>query len=306
MRQKSFVQTKQSHIVAWVSRDTRTLSFFAIVLNVVFLLIACTPSPPAPSVSPLTAGSTPSSASETALEQAGAPPASDESTPIPVDTTPRVIADNTDVNLRTGPGTNYDRVGVLPQGESLEVVGRNADASWWQVTTLDGLRWIAANVTTATNVDAGIPVVLAPPTPTNLPPPPPTLTPPPTPSPAPQYQYTVRNIFGQVNEAITQIRGDIRDANGNPINGVRVRVRAGSFCTVSFPSGPQGGYPNGGYDVLLDNRAKEGQWQVAIVNGPIDPNNTQCNPDFTVLSEEVTVPTNTLEGVVFVEWRRNF
>lgn len=239
-------------------------------------------------------------------------------TPAPVaNGAPSVTAANSAVNLRAGPGVNYDIVGVLAQGQSLEIVGRNAEASWWLAAAPDGLAWIAASVTTASNVTAGIPIAPAPPPPTPLPTPLPTpthtLTPAPPPLPThtptpipPRYQYTIRNIFGQVNEAITQIRGDIRDTNGNPVNGARVRVRSGSFCTVSFPSGPAGGYPQGVYDILLDNRAKDGLWQVAVVNGPADPKNTRCDPGLTPLSEEVTVPTNTREGVVFVEWWKNF
>ena len=228
------------------------------------------------------------------------------STPIPANTAPRVTPSGGPVNLRLGPGINYPQAGVLQVGQSLEVVGRNGASSWWQVTTPNGLRWIAASVTIATNVDGNIPIVAAPPPPAS---PPPTNTPPPaqpTRPPAPQYQYTIRNIFGQVNEAITQVRGDIRDTNNNPVNGVRVRVRSGSFCTISYPSGPPGGYPAGGYDILLDNRAKDGQWQVAVVNGPANGEDNKCNDSLTVLSEEVTVPTNTREGVVFVEWRKNF
>ena len=249
------------------------------------------------------------------IEQAQAgtplPPAQPTDTLLPVqtDSAPRVTASNSAVNLRTGPGTNYERVGALPQGQSLEIIGRNANSSWWQVATIDGPRWIAASVTTATNVGDNIPVAQAPPPPTQPPPPPATPTSPPaqpTAPPQPQQQYTIRNIFGQVNEAITQIRGDIRDGANNPVDGVRVRVRAGSFCTVSYPSGAPGGYPGGVYDILLDGRAKNGQWQVAVVNGPADPSDTSCSDSLNVLSEEVTVPTNTLEGVVFVEWRKNF
>lgn len=233
------------------------------------------------------------------------PPAT--STPVPVGTTPRVTANNSAVNLRLGPGTNYEVVSVLPQGQSLEIVGRSADSAWWQVISPAGLLWIATSVTTASNVTPDIPIVPAPPPPANTPTP--TLPPLPTPTPTstqPSYQYTIRNIFGQVNEAITQIRGNISDRNRNAVNGVRVRVRSGSFCTVSFPSGPQGGYPNGVYDILLDDHAKVGQWQVAVVNGPADPTDTQCNSSLAVLSEEVTVPTDTREGVVFVEWWKNY
>jgi hypothetical protein len=43
-------------------------------------------------------------------------------------------------------------------------VGRNADASWWQVPTPNGLGWLSASVTTASNVEA-VPLVEAPPPP---------------------------------------------------------------------------------------------------------------------------------------------
>lgn len=243
-------------------------------------------------------------ATQTAQAQSNAqqPPTA---TPRPADTSPRVTANNSAVNLRSGPGTNYPRQGALQRGQSLPIIGRNADSSWWQVATANGTRWIAASVTSASNVSDNIPIGAAPP-----PPQPPTATPvPAAPAPAPaapQFQYTIKNIFGQTNEAITQIRGQIKDTGGNPVNGIRVRVRAGSFCTVSYPSGAPGGYPNGNYDILLDNRAKPGDWLVAIVNGPSNFEDTSCNGNLQVLSEEVSVPTNNIEGVVFVEWQKNY
>lgn len=278
---------------------TTVLQVIVIGSCISLLIVACTP---AGLSTPATPGALqPPSSNTLSVAEAVTP------TPtITPDMTPRVTANASAVNLRLGPGINYDPVGILLAGQSLEIVGRNADASWWQVTTADGLRWIAASVTVATNIHSGIPVIQTPPTPTSPPPTNTPIPPPPTPTPVPQYQYTIRNVFGQVNEAITQIRGDIRDVNGNPVNGIRVRVRSGSFCTVSYPSGPAGGYPPGGYDVLLDNRAKDGSWQVAIVNGPVNSQDTQCNAGLAVLSEEITVPTNTLEGVTFVEWRKNY
>jgi uncharacterized protein YraI len=190
---------------------------------------------------------------------------------------PIVTASTTNVNLRTGPGVDYPAVGFLETGGSLPIIGRSAGSGWWQVTTNSGTAWIAASVTTATNLTGvEIPVVEAPPVPQSSAPPA-TNTPvpeqaeQPAPPPPPQAQYTIRNIFGQVNQAITQVRGNIVDSGGSPVNGIRVRVRSGAFCTVSYPSGPPGGYPNGNYDVLLDNRAKDGSWQVAIADGPSDP-----------------------------------
>ena len=104
--------------------------------------------------------------------------------------------------------------------------------------------------------------------------------PPPPVEEKPQYQYSIVNVFGQVNEAITQIRGYIGEASNSDIgvNGARVRVRSGSFCTVSVPSGTPGVYPAGNYDILLDTRAKPGNWQVAIVDKPTNPEDTTCDP----------------------------
>lgn len=86
-------------------------------------------------------------------------------TPIPEVGSPNVTANENDVNIRSGPGTDFDVIGTLPTGESLEIIGRNADSSWWQVSTPNGIGWIFASVATASNVDGGIPVVEAPPVP---------------------------------------------------------------------------------------------------------------------------------------------
>ena len=50
------------------------------------------------------------------------------------------------VNLRGGPGTNYSRVGTLRAGQRLRIVGKNSNASWWQVETSSGKAWVAASV----------------------------------------------------------------------------------------------------------------------------------------------------------------
>lgn len=48
------------------------------------------------------------------------------------------------VNVRTGPGTNFDDIADLREGETAVVIGRNAAASWWQVE-FDGIvGWVSA------------------------------------------------------------------------------------------------------------------------------------------------------------------
>ena len=80
--------------------------------------------------------------------------------PAPTNALPEVSAVNSNINLRKGPGTSYDIVGTLHKGESLPIIGRNNDASWWQVSTPNGTAWIAAFVSQASNVDTdNIPII---------------------------------------------------------------------------------------------------------------------------------------------------
>jgi hypothetical protein len=69
-------------------------------------------------------------------------------TPTPTETpTPEVVVKLTSVNVRSGPGTSYPIIGVARQGESLIVLGRNHDGSWFKVELADGSEgWIAASV----------------------------------------------------------------------------------------------------------------------------------------------------------------
>lgn len=85
---------------------------------------------------------------------------------------PVALAGDSNINLRNGPGTEYEAVGILTSGSSLNIVGRNADSSWWQVSAPEGLAWVAADVVTAKNTSDNIPVVETPlpPTPTESPP----------------------------------------------------------------------------------------------------------------------------------------
>lgn len=105
-------------------------------------------------------------------------PLIDTATPLPTNipeiNKPVLTAGEKNVNLRSGPGTDYNIVGTLLVGQSLEIVGRNPDSSWWQVSAPDGVCWVSASVVTVNNINDEIPVVEAPPlpvesTPTNTP-----------------------------------------------------------------------------------------------------------------------------------------
>jgi uncharacterized protein YraI len=79
----------------------------------------------------------------------------------------RVVADT--ANLRSGPGTNYPAVGEIPQGDTLNITGRDTSTTWWQVVTADGqAAWVNSELVEVSNV-ADVPIATAPPAPTVAP-----------------------------------------------------------------------------------------------------------------------------------------
>ncbi|MCB0211022.1 MAG: SH3 domain-containing protein [Anaerolineae bacterium] len=87
------------------------------------------------------------------------------------------------LNVRSGPGVNYPRIGQVELGEVVEINGVNED--WWRITyphSLGDYGWVSGAFIDA--IYAGdVPFFPAPPTPI----PTPTVTP--TPSPPPQLSY---------------------------------------------------------------------------------------------------------------------
>jgi hypothetical protein len=113
------------------------------------------------------------------------PPPTEPPTETPPPEEPKPFVKVGSVDLFDGPSTDGEVVGTLSSGESLEIVGRNADSSWWQVASPDGLAWVAASTVTASHVDDRIPVVEVPSPPVEPPPtePPPEPIEPPSPPP---------------------------------------------------------------------------------------------------------------------------
>jgi lipoprotein-anchoring transpeptidase ErfK/SrfK len=86
------------------------------------------------------------------------PPAQIPPTPAPA----RVVAGADGVNVRSGPGTDFAKIGLLGPGTEARVTGRYG--GWWQIEYADAPAWVASWVVTAFNVE-GVPEVAAPPTP---------------------------------------------------------------------------------------------------------------------------------------------
>jgi uncharacterized protein YraI len=48
------------------------------------------------------------------------------------------------LNIRSGPGIQFSVVGWIPAGQTAEIIGRNADNSWWQIQYGGVTGWISA------------------------------------------------------------------------------------------------------------------------------------------------------------------
>ncbi len=68
-----------------------------------------------------------------------------------------------ELNVRQGPGTQYPSVGTLSAGDLVEIVGRNADGSWWAIAFRGGSAWVFADLVTPEEDVSEVPLVAPPP-----------------------------------------------------------------------------------------------------------------------------------------------
>lgn len=116
-------------------------------------------------------------------------------TPLPPTPTPgsaSLMVSVPALNVRAGPGTQYQILGQLLQNETVEIVGQanSGQGQWWQIefpSAPDGRGWVSADPDFVTILNTGVvPVVPTPPLPTATPTVPATPTPlPPTLTPTP-------------------------------------------------------------------------------------------------------------------------
>lgn len=84
----------------------------------------------------------------------------------PNDPTCRALT-NTGLNIRLGPGTNYDKITVLAAGTVVPIIGRVSDNSWWQIRSGGTIGWVSAGFTSVYGICTAVPVVAPPATPTS-------------------------------------------------------------------------------------------------------------------------------------------
>ena len=85
-------------------------------------------------------------------DTANQPPLEGIATPIPGGPT---VTATTNVNVRSGPGTNYDVYGVMQAGQTAAALAVCSDSSWWaiQAPVATGYGWVSADYVSASNVE---------------------------------------------------------------------------------------------------------------------------------------------------------
>lgn len=222
-----------------------------------------TPIPAAPTVAPTAAVTETGAVTATATVTEGAPLSATGTTTQTAAATPPAATPSkpmaqasTSINVRSGPGVDYVIVGAIAASEQVEIVAKNPQSDWWQVTLTNGQPgWVYGPLVQTAGDTSAIAVAA------NIPEPPPTATPAPvaaapTAEPAPAEQPTaeapapvpdgpdfvlVEKRLWDVYEnggrteagSVTcgekrELHVNILDAAGNRINGVAVQAIYGA------------------------------------------------------------------------------
>ncbi len=235
-------------------------------------------------------------------------PSQPAATPVPAaaTATPQsatVTIGNVLMNVRGGPGTNYNVIGTAAPGQQFRITGKNPGlGDWWQIDFGGQTGWVFGQLVTATNADT-VQVALvipAPPPPTATPIPPPTPVPAPTQPPAPRYAFRIEHQGDCFpNQRSTFFDGFVEDAGGNFKNDVCVHFAFNgprqTVCTgCPSESGTHGKWGFNPFGVVSEGQTMTKSvgitFEVYVVNCPTNlqphdrPRNVFTSNDFSDLT----------------------
>ena len=269
---------------------------------------------PVPTFTATPAGAAPATGGGEVSSQTPSQPAATPAAPAATATpeSPMVTIGNVLMNVRGGPGTNYNVVGTASPGQEFRITGKNPGlGDWWQIDFGGRTGWVYSQLVTAANAET-VQVALnipAPPPPTATPVPP-TAVPEPTQPPAPRFPYSLVDR-GQCpqNRQQTFFEGIVRDRNNNPKNGVCLHIAFGgprnTKCSgCGKPTGNWGFSPFGG-------PASSGTFiEIYVVNCPSsgwdDPRTrTKDFSNLSPLSEKWTTTVGESVGCKDITFKEN-
>ncbi len=132
-----------------------------------------------------------------------------------------------DLNVRTGPGLDYQSVGVMPAGQSAQITGQSVDGNWWEIVypvNSNGRGWVSASSQYGASQNTiGVPVAAAPTATPTTPPTPTATVPAPTATPETPVVVTVEVPVAEAQKpTIYQFTAD------------RYTITAGESVTLSW------------------------------------------------------------------------
>ncbi len=156
------------------------------------------------------------------------PTSTPEATPVPAATQAVAPTVTVDANLRSGPGTTFDVIGGTITGQKINIVGRNADGTWFR---LDNGGWVLSTLVANSPALESVPVVNDDGTPAATQPAAPTaatglggLLPTPTPQAAvtaptaavDAYLTAAAELVGQFDVVLTSVDSLLAEVSSNP------------------------------------------------------------------------------------------
>ena len=202
---------------------------------------------------------------------------------------------NDALNVRSGPGSTFERIGQLRPGETVEVVGRNQDNSWLQIpySNPSGRAWISAQFATLigdlSKVSvAGVPAPAVPPQPV------PSQPPPAPPAPA-KTRGTTSDILNVRSGPGTQFRALGRVPKGTAFDVVG-RNAESTWLQVPYPDAGSRGWITAEWVQVSGDVGK-----LPVVGGSASP---PAQPTPTA-ADRMTVNGFTLSGEFLKFYRAN-
>lgn len=175
--------------------------------------------------------------------------------PTPTDTPepkPFVVVAAPLVNLRTGPGTEFDLLGQAPQGTRLEIVGRNEASDWWQVCCVDAQQaWIIDELVSREGPVERVALAL------DLP----TATPIPTPTVEPTATPTSPPVAAAATEATTPVGADGQEPTPFELTQVeKFPFGDNNYLRIGAKVRDASDLPLGGFYLRIRNETTGQQW----------------------------------------------
>jgi len=218
----------------------------------------------------------------TALPATATPEATEtpEPTATPTELPVATLTALRNANVRSGPGTQYARLGTITAGETAEIIGRTRAGDWWQFEFDGDPAWISADLVStsgpadaveiAQNIPAPPPTARPQPRPTS-PPAQPTAPPAPPPTAAPSFpfSYVQGSAIAGPQCGAVHFEGKAQYRNGSPQNGVCIYLGYYGPREIKYSGGGGKGDGNWGFSPC-GNGACNGPFEIYVVACPSD------------------------------------